>query len=179
MRYDKKKLIILTSIFRQRGSIILSAFGVPAAAGAVEIITLSGTSGSPNIKVKASSSPTDARTGWKFLTDGTVDGGTGTSGVTYVQFQTGSQWSNFQPTPGKDYWLRATLDDGSVPNESSDALNSWLKLAGSGSANREFRWIETGLGAYNGALKIEIAEDSGGSTIVATGYYGGLATTDL
>ena len=139
--------------------------------------TLSGTALSPNNATTIQTTPTDAVVSWIFNLDGTVDR-TQTAGTT--QFQTGVEWDTDQPSPATDIWLRATLDAGSNPT-SGDALGSWHILNGSGEANRTFTWTETtdGVAVITGTLMVELATDSGGSNIVATGYYKGTAVVDL
>lgn len=140
----------------------------------VEVITLSGTSGTPN--EASDSDNTSADAAWEFLTDGTVDK---IEGGSTTQFQTGVEWSDFQPTPGQDYWVRAQNDAGSNPT-TGPALNTWHKVAGSGSANRRWTWqrldFEDGPGTTTGTLQVDIATDASGTNIVATGYYRGSAT---
>lgn len=142
-----------------------------------ETYTLSGTSGSPNIAANTETSPTNSLVSWIFNTDGTVDKD---EGGTVTQFQAGTEWSDAQPTPGADMWLRATLDSGDTTT-AGDTLGVWLKVAGSGSANRTFTWEETTDGFANtiGTIQAELATDSGGTNIVATGYYRGTASVEL
>lgn len=143
-------------------------------AESADLVTLSGTSLSPNVVTGLTASPNDSWAEWLFNTDGTVDTNEVTSGV--VQFQTGVEWNDAQTTPAVDYWIRATLEDGVNPT-SGAAIGSWLKVSVSGSANRIWRWTDTtnGDSTTTGTLKIEIATDSGGTNIVATGYYKGTA----
>lgn len=151
--------------------VLMAAAGCQAAAGAggTEFITLSGTTGAPNEAGDSAIDPADARAGWYFRTDGTVD--RFSNGV-LTQFQAGSEWSNFQPTPGTDYWIRATLNNGTAPNIGS-SLTTWHRLSGTGEADRDWQWEQTTIGQFlTDSVKVEISTDSGGSTIVATGYYG-------
>jgi hypothetical protein len=140
---------------------------------AAETITLSGTAGTPNNDNAVVIDPGTATAGWRFETDGEV------FRVTGPQFQAGIEWTDLQPTPGKDYWIRATANSGSVPNAGSDSLGVWHKVAGSGSGNRTWQWQRTTVGIYQGSVKVEIATDSGGTDIVATGYYGGIAEIEI
>ena len=140
------------------------------AAGSV--YKLSGTSGSPNSAVDVKTTPTDTTVSWIFNTDGTVDK---KEAASTSQFQTGVEWDSDQPTPCVDNWLRATVDVGDTP--SVGTIGSWSKVAGAGSSIQTYTWAETTNGAADqtGTLKIEIATDSGGTNIVATGYYRGTA----
>ncbi len=142
--------------------------------GGGEKVTLSGTSGSPNLaNCTRAQSFGSATAAWSFQTDGTVDY---TLNCTTTQWQNNVEWIDSQPSPQGDYWIRATVDAGSTPGGS--AVGSWLKLTGSGAANRSWDWTKTlpGAGTVSGTLRIEIATDAAGSNIVATGYYRGVAT---
>ena len=142
---------------------------IAATQGGATTVTLSGTSGSPNIDSDTFNGPYGAATaGWTFTTTGTV------VGVTTGQFQDGIEWTSEQDSPVLDYWLRATVDSGDTP---SGTIGSWSKVAGSGSTNQTYNWTRSGtVGTTAGTVKIEIATDSGGSNIVGTGYYRGEAT---
>ena len=137
-----------------------------------EVITLSGTTGSPISYTDVGEDPGNASVTWIFETDGEVQ-------VLRLiesdfQYATGVQWSDWQPTPGQDYWIRATNNAGSNPTGGS-GLGTWLKVAGSGSSNRSWVWFRATVGTTTGSIKVEIATDSGGTDIVATGYYEGAA----
>lgn len=138
------------------------------AAGAAEVITLSGTSGSPNTITQTSTDPSDAYAGWRFLSDGTIDSGKDSnSSLNWTQFQSAVEWSDLQPSPGT-HWIRATLDAGSTPNNINAGIGIWLAFG-----DHEWSWSRTIVNITAGTLKIEIATDSAGSNIVATGYYRG------
>lgn len=138
-----------------------------AAPAAAEVITLSGTTGSPNANSTIKLDPTDADCSWIFNTDGTIDK-VSTTGT--AQFQAGVEWCSDSPPTGS-YWLRATSYSGSSPT--TGTLGSWLALT----STRTFQWYQSVVGTTGvGVIKVEIATDSGGSTIVATGYYQGNAT---
>jgi hypothetical protein len=149
-------------------SMLFAAF-ISNAAGSSDTITLSGTSGSPNVATDIEFSPTDALASWSFLSDGTVDK------VTGGQFQAGTEWNDAQPTPSATYYIRAQLDADDAP-DTGPTLGSWHAL----STTRTWEWIETRntngpTRTSAGTLQIDIATDSGGTNIVATGYYRGLA----
>ena len=86
-------------------------------------------------------------------------------------------WNNI--TPSQTYYIRASNDNGnltypttlSTSGSGSDTLNTWLAL----SSNRQFRYRVAGprsnVAQLEGIMKIEIASDSAGSNIEATGYY--------
>ena len=151
-------------------SVSAFAYGTVSGVAAGEVITLSGTSGTPNLSADAQAFPTDASAGWQFRSNGSVYY---YNGVGFSLWMSGVEWSSFYPSPGT-YYIRATTDSGSAPNSTvntSDAVGSWLAL----SSNRSWYWNEAGVGTYAGVCKIEIATDSGGTNIVATGYYSGNA----
>lgn len=147
--------------------------GTAGGAG-TDTITLSGTSGSPNARTASELSIDDAYMEWSFETDGTVDINRSDTGNS--QFQAGVEWNASQPTPTATYYIKATLDSGTIPTSGS-TMTTWLAL----SSRRWWRWTETRNGFYTttGTLKIEIATDSGGTNIVATGYYRGTAAVEL
>jgi len=70
-------------------------------------------------------------------------------------------------------WCRATNNTGSNPTGGS-GLGTWLTLVPGGS-DRLWSWTRTTIGTTSGSIKVDIATDSGGSNIVATGYYAGSA----
>ncbi len=135
-----------------------------------ELFALTGTSGNPNTATDFAIIPAHAQAGWIWNLDGTVDR---ESNGSIDIWQAGVEWTNFQPNPGDDIWLRATLDNGTPPNV-GNSLDIWHKIGGSGSSNAGFKWdTDGGPDQFlNDSLKIELSTDSGGSTIVATGYYG-------
>lgn len=141
-----------------------------------EQVTLSGTSGAPSTASDVVLFPADARAGWRFNTNGTVDR---LQLGAYGQFQNGVEWTNLQPSPGREYWIRITANGAVNPTSGNMVIGLWYKLSGTGSAAREFYWDETGAGTTSGSVQVDIATDSGGSNIVATGYYGGVATVDV
>lgn len=128
-----------------------------------------GSSGSPNVATSIKTTPTNATAYWAWNTDGTVDHRT-TTGIS--QFRAGIEWHG---SPSADVWIRFTSNSGVVP--SGVAMNTWLKVYGTSSANRTATWTYTSdtPGNTTGSVKVELSTDSGGSTIVATGYYGGVA----
>lgn len=125
-----------------------------------EIITLSGSSGTPNSATCVQPSGT-ARAGWRFQTDGSLDRN---NCAVYSTF--GNEWSNKNP-PGT-YYIRGQLDSGSNPT-SGPTLGNWHVLT----TEREWEWTQSSTGSNTGTLQIDIATDSGGTNIVATGYYEG------
>lgn len=153
-------------------TVMLAEVGTPLDA---EKVTLSGSSGSPNVATDNAISPADAEVSWEFRTDGSVwrlfDNAADS------QFNAGVQWN---PSPGIDYWIRFTLDAGDAANV-GNTFGVWHKLAGAGSSNRSFGWreIQSGFQTEAGTAQVDIATDVAGSNIVATGFYRGVATVEL
>lgn len=137
--------------------------------GVVETVSLSGTSSSYNLTVSNTVNPTSAVAGWKFKTDGTLFE-TNIGGTYNVQFNAGTEWCN--TTPSQTYYLRCTVINGILDGGSS-ATNTWLALT----TERTYQVVDSTVsGSSNQVqLKIEIASDSGGSNILATGYYQAVA----
>lgn len=140
-----------------------------------EVITLSGTSGSPRTDTDDDVNPFNAYMEWEFNTDGTLDKNRGSYGT--QQFQAGIEWTSYQPgnrpdTPGSGYYIRFTANAGDNPvvNGGADNLGDILIMT----SNNTIRWSQTGTGVREGSVKVEIG-DSTMSTIHATGYYGGRA----
>lgn len=133
-----------------------------------DVVTLSGVIGTPNV---TSDNGTDPQCGWQFRANGSVWQMRSNSADT--QFQDGTEWNDNQDLPNDDFWIRFTEE--TFEGDGSRAVNpgtNWLKVSGSGSANRGFEADDiTGTGPTVWKMKVEIAEDSGGSSIVATGYY--------
>jgi hypothetical protein len=140
----------------------LMAILSPPAGAAGDTISLTGNPGTPYITEKGGASP------------GTnVTYTLGTDGILYLDaspLDPPTQWNGSQPTPTTDYWVRVMDFSGDGYNAGS-ADGSWQKISGSGSSNITFTWVYTAAD-LNGFAKVEIALDSGGTTIVATGYYG-------
>lgn len=153
--------------------------GAAGATGSAEIlfdqdvITLSGTTGSPNTSTDFAISTNDAYVRWFFNSDGTVDR-LKLQGADSFEIFGPSQWSN--GTPIGDYWLRFTHNAGDAANLGNSS-GSWLAMTTALSQG----WQETtnGFAVTTGSSKVEIASDSGGTTIVATGYYGGTASIEI
>ena len=148
---------------------LLAAFA--AGASVPSRPTLSGSSGSPNGSTDLELSGT-AQAGWRTLTSGEL------------QRIVADVWTDFideyfsiggvSGPPTQDLWIRATLDADDAPT--TGTLNVWLKCAGATSSARTFTWEYSGVPDFlQGDLKFELATDSGGSNIVATGYYRGRA----
>ena len=139
-----------------------------------ESVSLEGTSSNAeDFFDRAASNNHDLIMGWRFGSDGNVYkyesiynmGGNG------IYLHSSSTWNNI--TPSQTYYIRVTNFGGTVnlSTSDSDTLNSWIAL----SSNRDFRVRDSrNLTTYadeNMIMKVEIASDSSGSNIVATGYY--------
>ena len=149
-------------------------FTLASFVGGAISVNLSGSSGSPNVSTTLKEQPATVNAGWKFLTDGTMQ--------RYIT--DGQSYSSWSPDPmewafparagiGNRYWIKATSNVADDPN-SGNSVGTWHALT----SDVEFVWQRSALGTKSGSVKIEIATDSGGSNIVATGYYGGSATVD-
>lgn len=135
-----------------------------------EVVSLEGTQVSPELDGTNPITNGNINIGWRFNADGTIEdynsalGGYDSSGHL--------PWVNSSPSPSGSYWIRFTLDyDDSNATLDSGTMNTWLSLA----SNQEFQYNDsTATGTYGSVAirhKVEIATDSGGSNIVATGYY--------
>lgn len=101
--------------------------------------------------------------GVRFNANGTVD---------KLQSFVAPSWANgfetwYTPTggtPGNSYWIRATLDSGSTP---TGTFGSWTQM----SSTQTWSAAAFNPGTFDCVFTIEIASDSGGSTIVATAQY--------
>lgn len=141
--------------------------------------SLSGTTGSPNLSNCTKDSGTLAFANWQFQSNlGRVLRRVDCSNALFGE---NVEWIALADRPpAADLWIRAENNDGSDPNSISDDIDSWLPLVGTGGQNREWRWERGGFdpGTYAGSIWVRISTDSGGSSIVAEGYYGGTATVN-
>lgn len=152
-----------------------TAFGFSSLASTpTEAVALSGTSSSP---IFFEDYPTtdnhDLVMGWEFASDGNIYKYESVYNVSGQgrYLHTSTQWNNI--TPSQTYYIRVQNSGGtknlSVPD--SDTINSWIALT----SNREFQVRDSrDIDLYadeNCVIKVEIASDSGGSNILATGYY--------
>lgn len=140
------------------------------------LVKLTGSSGSPNTSNDIELSGT-AFAGWRALTTGVL------------QKIQADNWTDFSDQyfsvggvaedPQQDLWIRATLDAGDAPT--SGTLGTWIKIAGGGAGAHTWSWSNSAapVSTVEGDIKLEIATDSGGSNIVATGYYRGSALKEI
>lgn len=104
------------------------------------------------------SSPGTASAGLSFLQNGAVSPNTGNG------YSGTSQWySPTGGTPGNGYWIRCTVNSGTTP--SGSATGTWLQL----NTTRAWSLVRSGIGSVQCNCTIQIASDSGGSNIVASG----------
>jgi len=138
-----------------------------------EVITLSGTTGSPNTSTDFAISTNNASVYWAFNADGTVDR-IKTQGTDIFEIFGPNQWCNTDPA--LNYWIRFTHNAGDAANLGNSS-GTWFAMSGANGQG----WQETtnGFATHSGSSKVEISTDSGGSTIVATGYYGGTAEIEI
>lgn len=130
-------------------------------------VALAGTSGVPRTAFKSSVTPSLSSVDWEFRSDGTVYK---VEGVVETQDNAATTWYPSGSPPSNTYWIRFTLADTIQDTpDVGDALNTWHSL----NATRTFGFNRVAAGSEVGNIKVEIATDSAGSTIIATGYYEG------
>lgn len=151
----------------------------------IDVLNLSGTEGTPKSVSKTSVNPSSSvQAGW-LVAANTISllsiekGEIQAAGwllwdtPSYASDNSSTDWvipHDFDAT----YYVRATLVAGSNPLMSS-GMDVWLSLVPEG-ANREWRWLQSVEGEITGTIKLEIASDSDGNDVLATGYYKATAT---
>lgn len=136
----------------------------------VEIVTLSGTFGSPNLSTDTEADPSSAVSGWKFKTDGGVEKLNGVTN-TYVAHEAGTEWCSdgrgTNVSPVHTYYIRAQLNGaGDVPT-SGPTLNTWVALT----TERVWEQLVSSEAIRECILQIQIDTVGNGSNIIATGQY--------
>lgn len=152
-----------------------TAFGFSALSSTpTESVSLGGTTSNPESMFdQAGSNNHDLVMGWRFGSDGNIYKyeyiyNVGGNGMYLYQ---STKWNNI--TPSQTYYIRVTNYGGTenLSASDSDSINSWIAL----SSNRDYRVRDdrdlTTYADENMIMKVEIASDSGGSNILATGYY--------
>jgi hypothetical protein len=141
--------------------------------GGSETVALEGTSSVPvgyNGQLPVNSLQ---ESGYQFTSDGNINRKIYSGGVwTYTTYST-TEWNN--TTPSTTYYIRGTLiskvTTGTPDPDDGEALSTWHAL----SSNVRFISFDTrasnSYGPSGWTIKVEIATDSGGSNIIATGYY--------
>jgi hypothetical protein len=131
-----------------------------------ETITLSGTLVNPEQTVFVTSRNNYVRVGIIFGVLGQIRQTATVSGLEEAPF---GNWCNV--VPSQTYYIRCTYESGIVIVDDEDPLDTWLAL----STGRSFMRIDTrnslSYGDASGVFRIDIASDSGGGNILATGYY--------
>lgn len=144
-----------------------SAIGYEATSSPpTESVSLLGTQSSPITITGLSNENTGGTTfGWVFYANGKVHiTNTNDTGDN----QQHSSWCSNSP-PQNSYWIRFTTNSGEEIDETISAdLNTWHAMT----SGRSAKWSMGYQVFYSGSIKVEIATDSAGSTIAATGYYG-------
>lgn len=110
---------------------------------------------------------------WKFTTGGAVyyiD-----DGVEIEWFPWSDDGLGGAVAPSNSYWIRGSYQSGD-PTTGGSTLNVWHKISGAGSSNVQFDWTSATT-PYLGEIKIEIASDAVGSTIIATDFFIGEINT--
>ena len=141
----------------------------PGGGGGSDVISLSGTTGSPNYYEDVGGGFPYVAFNVKDINDPTYPGELWVIRILGSDVRIGSEWCASPPT-GSTYWVRGTAISGTSPTGS--ALNTWLDLADT-TININFIWQQLTVGSKGGVIKLEIADDSAGSNILATGYYEG------
>jgi len=107
----------------------------------------------------------DGRVGVQFQTDGDIfSQSTATQPENLTD--SGADWVEPKGYSATDHWIRFTVVSGDTP--SGSATGSWLKLSGSGSADRHWYLLGVTGNSVATSWTIEIALDSGGSNVVAS-----------
>lgn len=132
-------------------------------------VGLAGTTVSPRTAFDSTVTPFLATVDWEFRTDGTVYKVEDFSVPVETQDNAATTWYPDGSPPTGTYWIRFTVYSGDTP-DSGDAMTTWHTLA---SVDRTFGYNRSTTGTESGIIKVEIATDSGGTNIVATGYYEG------
>ena len=139
----------------------------------VETVSLQGTTTNPHLSTGFPITDGSIELGWRFYSNGDIASYDNDGSPQFVQAN--HDWVNVSP-PSNNYWIRATVQQESNPASQSQAsspspLNTWNALT----SNRTFTFTDNRAAAsYASAYvtwKIEIASDSAGSNILATGYY--------
>jgi hypothetical protein len=137
-----------------------------------EVVTLSGTSGAPNLSTDVETVPTNALAGWRFRANGTVER---IVSDVWTQFQDGVEWVDTQDTPTGPFWIKATVDSGDAPNV-GNSVDLWFSLA----ALVTWAWEENSdplnEATTEGVIQVDISDESDGTPILDTGFYKGTAT---
>jgi hypothetical protein len=149
-----------------------SLLAAVASAGGGFLISLDGTSGTPHNVDMTAIDPSNAVAGVRVNRNGTLQKYT----IAQTWATIGSTWAvPVTSTVGDSHWVRATKVSGDDPNNNNDGFGSWLNITGT----KEWSHIQSVIGSKGPTvIKLEIATDSGGSNIVATGYYTFTATVE-
>lgn len=156
-----------------KADLIFSGQTINFSIGTVDTVTLSGTLGSPNTYYTFSQYPGgSAKVYLRANTNGKLEvAESNVLGTLGSYNQIGAEWISPLSTYAGSYWIRATKISGD--NLSSGTLGSWLALTSS----QEWQLTAYKSQALGGIdfkeiiLKLEVSTNSGGTAIVATGYY--------
>lgn len=146
---------------------VAKGYGSIGGGAPAETISLSGTSGSPNYYLGETSAPSSVSAGIKTKSDGTIWGSLNSADD--VQFNAGTEWCNVAPASPGSYYIRCTVNSGTLDALASDNTGTWEPM------NNTYNWCCTATNTDRGpkfvTLKLEISTTSNDSNIVATGYY--------
>lgn len=152
------------------GIVRASALGYTATTAPVppESVSLIGSAGAP-YDIFFDTGAGSIVLGWGFYTNGEVwrilPGGAVKDG----------DWCSNNP-PNGNYWARVSINTGATAQDRpdptfSDDLNVWLPFDGS-VGNILVKWSVEFQQFASGSVKVELSDQSDGSNILATGYYG-------
>lgn len=133
-------------------------------------VNLSGTSGTPQVDTGLDEFPTVVQAGWEWKTDGSLN-----RIFNGAWNPTPDEWFDPNGSPNITYYIRYTFNSGTAADVINPSVGIWAALT----TERNLLWEQSGVGSTGlGSYKVEIARDSGGTNIIATGYYGGECTVD-
>lgn len=156
-------------------------YGVMVPAG--NTITLHGTSGSPILSTDTDG--TSAVALWTWYGDNASQSGISyegrmadKQGDTTDNYDVGNGWTSEQDTVTNDYWIRFTAQSGDTSEMQFTGVSGydvWHAITNSGDTGTTctLTLIAAGKGSftYDATVKVEIAGGSGGTPLLATGYY--------
>lgn len=142
-----------------------------AIGAAAEILSLEGTSGSPEASNSLPTSDGDITAGWRFSTDGTIEDYF-TDRVPNYSSTGHINWINVS-SPSKTYYIRATVADNAATGYTAggDAVNTWHALTSNRSFTaRDQRNVIT-YGPAHVTWKIDLSESATGADQTVSNNY--------
>lgn len=136
----------------------------------VYTITLSGSSGTPNVAAASSEGGT-ATAGWRWVMDGTMDRkhGSAPPTVNWTNWVASpDEWVNPNRTPDEAYYIKFTYDSGSTATTISHTAGTYAEID---SGTRYFTLDRSTSGSHSSTYRVDISTTTNDTGIVATGYY--------